>query len=114
VQGSQDRFADFFFENRQKAAGLATAQLCAELATGKKDIQIHSSLREFLAAAESGSAEIDETGIGDAITRAILDQARQIAAEETLRGETFVLGKAHRPKISGYATPKPSHTSRLP
>jgi hypothetical protein len=97
-----------FYENRNRAAGLANA-LRAELMTAKKDIQIHSSLREFLAGAGSGSAEIDETVIGEAITKAIMDQARQIAAEErSWPGGTFELGKARRPKISGYATPKPS------
>jgi PIN domain len=96
-----------FYENRIKAAGLANA-LRAELMTAKKDIQIHSSLKDFLAAAEPGAAEIDETAIGDAITRAIMDQARQIAAEGRWPDATFSISKAHRPKISGYATPKPS------
>jgi PIN domain len=96
-----------FYENRSRAGGLANA-LRAELMTAKKDIQIHSSLRDFLAAAESGAAEIDETAIGDAIMNAIMDQARQIAAEDVWPGTTFKLGRAHRPKISGYATPKPS------
>jgi hypothetical protein len=96
-----------FYETRNKAAGLADA-LRAELMTAKKDIQIHSSLRDFLAAVESGAAEIDETAIGDAITKAIMDQARQIAAEDRWPGATFSISKAHRPKISGYATPKPS------
>jgi hypothetical protein len=95
-----------FYENRNKGAGLADA-LRAEL-TAKKDIQIHSSLRDFLAAAESGAAELDETAIGDAITKAIMDQARQIAAEDRWPGATFSISKAHRPRISGYATPKPS------
>jgi hypothetical protein len=52
--------------------------------------------------------KIDEAAIGDAISAAIMDQARQIAAEDSWRGETFKLGKAHMPKISGYATPEPS------
>jgi len=96
-----------FYENRNIAAGLANA-LRAELKTARKEIQIHPSLKDFLAAEESGAAEIDETAIGDAIMEAIMDQARQIAAEDSWRGATFELGKAHRPKISGYATPKPS------
>jgi hypothetical protein len=89
-----------FYENRDKAAGLADA-LHAEVMTAKKDIQIHSSLRHFLAVAESGAAEIDETAIGDAITKAIMDQARQIAAEDRWQGTTFSIRKAHRPRISG-------------
>jgi hypothetical protein len=96
-----------FYENRNRAAGLANA-LRAELKTAKKDIKVHSSLRDFLAAAESGAAEIDETAISDAIMKGIMDQARQIAAEAAWRGGTFKLGKAYSPKISGYATPKPS------
>jgi hypothetical protein len=96
-----------FYENRNKAAGLADA-LRAELMTAKKDIQIHSSLRDFLAAPESGAAEIDETAISDEITMAIMDQARQIAAEDRWPGATFRISKAHRPRISGYTTPKPS------
>jgi hypothetical protein len=96
-----------FYENRNKMAGLASA-LHKEL-IGKKDIRIHPSLEEFLKAVDSG-ALIDETRIGDAITKAIVDQARQIATErEWVRpGATFQLGKARPPKISGYATPKPS------
>jgi hypothetical protein len=66
-------------------------------------------LKDFLATAESGAVEkIDEIGIGDAITAAIMDQARQIAAEDSYPGATFELGKARGIKISGYATPKPS------
>jgi hypothetical protein len=96
-----------FYEKRNRAAGLADA-LRAELMTAKKRLQIHFSLRDFLAAAESGAVEIDETAIGDAITKSIMDPARQIAAEDVWPGAKFELGKAHRPKISGYATPKPS------
>jgi hypothetical protein len=96
-----------FYENRNRTAGLANA-LRAELRDAKKDIQIHFSLRDFLETAESGAAEIDETAIGDMITTAVIDEARQIAAADVWPGETFKLGKAHRPKISGYATPKPS------
>jgi hypothetical protein len=96
-----------FYEKRNKAEGLADA-LRAELMTAKKDIKIHSSLRDFLAAAGPGAAEIDETAIGNEITKAIIDQARQIAAEDRWPGATFSISKAHRPKISGYATPKAS------
>jgi hypothetical protein len=96
-----------FYEGRNKAAGLANP-LRAELMTTKRDVQIHSSLRDFLAAAEPGAVEIDETAIGDAITKSIMDQARQIAAEDAWPDRRFELGKAHRPNISGYATPKPS------
>jgi hypothetical protein len=96
-----------FYENRNKAAGLAKA-LRAELMTAKKHLKIHSSLKDFLAAAESGAVEIDETAIGDEITKSIMDQARQIAAEDRWPGATFSISKAHRPRISGYATPNPS------
>jgi hypothetical protein len=96
-----------FYENRKSASGLANA-LRDELTAAKKRLQIHSSLRDFLAAAESGAVEkIDEIGIGDAITAAIMDQARQIAAEDSWPGATFELGKAHGTKISSYATPEP-------
>lgn len=97
-----------FYENRNKTAGLAGA-LRAELAKARKEIHIHSSLREFLAATESAAA-IDDMAISDAISEAIVDQAREIAAEDKKMypHATFELRKAHRPKISGYATPKPS------
>jgi hypothetical protein len=95
-----------FYENRKKTEGLAKA-LRAELTTAKKHLQIHSSLRDFLAADESGAMEIDKTAIGDAILNSIMEQARQIAAEEPWFGTTFELGKPHKPKISGFATPKP-------
>jgi hypothetical protein len=94
-----------FYENRKTEAGLANS-LRDELTASKKRLQIHSSLRDFLAS-ESGAVKIDESAIGDAITAAIMDQASQIAAEDSWRG-TFKLGKAHMLKISGYATPKPS------
>jgi PIN domain len=98
-----------FYENRDKAAGLASA-LRNEPAVAKKHIQIHPSLDDFLAAADAGAATVDEESIGDGITKAILNQAQEIAVKpEWMRpGVTFRLGKAHRPKISGYATPKPS------
>jgi hypothetical protein len=98
-----------FYEGGNKAAGLA-GDLRADRATTRKDICIHSSLQDFLAATDSGAAVIDQMAIGDAITKAIMDQAREIAAKPEIMhpGVTFELGKAHRPKISGYATPKPS------
>jgi hypothetical protein len=97
-----------FYENRSRAE-LASA-LRAELTTARKDVRIHSSLSSFLEAAGSGAARIDETSIGDAIIKAIMDQAREIAAEGTGEppGATFKLSMAHRPKIVGHATPKPS------
>jgi hypothetical protein len=98
-----------FYEHRNNGSGLASV-LRSELRDNRKDVHIHSSLRDFLAATDSGTMAIDETTIGEAIARAIMDQARDIAtAGEAMRGGvTFELGKARRLKISGYATPKPS------
>jgi hypothetical protein len=101
-----------FYENRNKTAGLASA-LRMEPAVAMKHIQIHPSLDDFLAAVDAGAATVDEVSIGDAITKAILNDARQIAVKSegalgARPGVTFELGKAHRPKINGYATPQPS------
>jgi hypothetical protein len=75
-----------------------------------KNIQIHSSLDDFLTVVDAGGATVDEMSIREEITTAILDQAREIAVQSEWGrpNATFQLGKAHRPKISGYATPKPS------
>jgi hypothetical protein len=98
-----------FYENRNIAAGLAS-RLRDELKAAKRNVEIHSSLADFLAKVEPGAA-IDETAISDSITKAIAHEAREIATEGDVLGRAgamFQVGKAHRPKISGYATPKPS------
>jgi hypothetical protein len=91
-----------FYEGRSTAAGLAKS-LRDELMTTKKHLQIHSSLKDFLAVVEP-AVEIDEIAIGDAITRSISDPARQIAEDSWPVG-TFELREI---QISGYATPKAS------
>jgi hypothetical protein len=98
-----------FFEGRNKAAGLATI-LRTELAAAKKNIQVHSRLRDFLAATDAGATIIDEAAIGSAIVKSVTVEAKEIAVKgEGMRsGANFELGKAHSPRISGYATPKPS------
>jgi hypothetical protein len=98
-----------FYQNRDRAAGLASA-LREELRVATKNLQIHSSLDHFLTVVDAGGATVDETSIGEEITTAILDQAREIAVQSEWGrpNATFQLGKAHRPKISGYATPEPS------
>jgi hypothetical protein len=98
-----------FYESRNKSAGLASV-LRAELIAARKDIQVHNSLRAFMANIGAGAAAVDEVAIGDSIAAAIMDQAREIAAQgETIGpGTSFELRGAHRPKIIGYATPKPS------
>ncbi len=97
-----------FYENRNRAAGLVAA-LRAELAAAKREIHIYSSLKDFLATAGS-SAAIDEAAIGDAIVKAIVDRARELAAKNDVigmrPGPAFQLGNVYQPKISGYATPK--------
>jgi hypothetical protein len=97
-----------FYESRDKTAGLA-GPLRAELKTARNEIHIHASLRDFLAAMGSGVA-IDETIIGDAITKAVMGEARDFAAKPSVYGfdVAWELVKAHRPKIRCYATPKPS------
>jgi len=98
-----------FYENRNKASGIAKI-LQSELIATKKDIQIHYSLRDFLANVSSDSAAIDEEAIGHQIINTILDRASEIAAEGIMRGSDaiFKLGSMRRIKISGYTTPKPS------
>ena len=97
-----------FYENRHTNTGQLAAALRAELVAAGKEVHIHSSLRDFLTATNSGATAIDEEAIGKGITEAIIDQAREIATDGKNSAATFQLGNAHRPKISGYATPKPS------
>lgn len=100
-----------FYENRNKAAALAS-MLQAEVTAAGKYIRVHHNLKDFLEAVHACAAAIDEIAIGDAIIEAVTDQARVIAARKYLSLKNpdgaFDVGKAHRPKISGYATPKPS------
>jgi hypothetical protein len=99
-----------FYENRNITAGLAS-RLRDELKSPKRNVEIHSSLADFLAKVEPAATAIDETAISDSITKAIAGEAKEIAAESDLLGRpgtTFQVGKAHPPRISGYATPKPS------
>ena len=98
-----------FYENRSRSAGLASV-LRAELETTQNEIHIHSSMKDFLAAMSPDAQAIDENAISEAITKAIMGHAREIAAngDSTRSDAGFELGAVHRPKISGYATPKPS------
>ncbi len=117
VSTAMDRFVHLvsadnaFYENRNKTAGLAS-MLQAEVTAAGKDIRIHHSLKDFLEAVHACEAAIDETAIGKAIVEVVTDHVRVITAEKYLtwrhRDTAFDVGKAHQPKISGYATPKPS------
>jgi hypothetical protein len=92
-----------FYEGRNRSSGLATA-LREELQAAKKEIRIYPALRDFLATLEGSAASIDEDAIGAAIVQAVTLRAREYAAEHG----NFELAEAHMPRISGYATPKPS------
>lgn len=92
-----------FYEGRSKSAGLASPLLSEQKGT-KHEIKIYPNLKDFLAAVESSAASIDEVSIGSAIVQSIKTQAQEIAA----RDDKFELGEPHKPKIRGYATPKPS------
>jgi PIN domain len=98
-----------FYEGRNRTAGLAGV-LRAELAAKKVNIRLHSSLKDFLASMGASAAAIDEPSIAEAITKALLDQARAIAANDDSghRAPRFELGTVYRPEIRGYATPTPS------
>jgi hypothetical protein len=86
-----------FYQNRDRAAGLASA-LREELRVAKKNMQIHSSLDHFLTVVDAGGATVDETSIGEEIATAILDQAREIAVQSEWGrpNATFQLGKRLR------------------
>ncbi len=96
-----------FYENRNKAGGLARA-LQEELTASGKAIRLHPSLKDFLDKVHTGAAAIDENAIGDAIIESIKDEARETAPESRRVPLAILDGKARRPRISGYATPKPS------
>ena len=80
------------------------APLRQELQNANRDVRLYPALKDFLASIAGSAAAIDEISIGAAILESVLPHAREIARE----GEKFELGKPHTPKISGYATPKPS------
>ena len=92
-----------FYESRNKNGGLAAA-LLQELRDAKKDIRIYPGLKDFLTAIADNTLSIDEEAIGAAIVKSVTNRAHEIAAE---KGQ-FELGSAYKPKIRGYATPKPS------
>jgi hypothetical protein len=92
-----------FYENRNRSSGLATA-LREELRSTKRDIGIYPGLKEFLTAIGDSTSTIDEEAIGLAIVQSVTPRAREIATEKN----AFELGAAHKPKIKGYATPKPT------
>jgi hypothetical protein len=70
----------------------------------KKDIRIYPALKDFLTAMGDRISSIDEETIGVAIVQSVAGRAYEIATDKG----TFELGAPHKPKISGYATPKPS------
>lgn len=92
-----------FYESRNRNGGLASS-LASEIRDAKKDIRIYPAPKDFLTAMGSSVLSIDENVIGSAILESVTSQAHEIA---TGRGQ-FELGAPHKPKISGYATPKPS------
>ncbi len=92
-----------FYEGRNRGSGLASS-LLEELRDGNKDIRIYPALRDFLTATSGSTLSIYEKIIGQAIVQAVMGRAHEIAAD---KGQ-FELGVPHKPKISGYATPKPS------
>ncbi len=92
-----------FYENRNRNSGLA-ASLQEELRDNLKDIHIYPALKDFLTAMGDRTSSIDEEAIGAAIVQSVTGRAHEIATDKG----TFELGAVHKPKISGYATPKPS------
>jgi hypothetical protein len=92
-----------FYESRNKNGGLA-APLLEELRDAKRDVRIYPGLKDFLTAMGDSTLSIDEKTIGAAIVQSVMERAYDIATD---KGQ-FELGSPHKPKISGYATPKPS------
>lgn len=95
-----------FYDGCDRTRGLA-ASLRYELETDGHDVCIYPKLREFLSAIDGTVAPLDEGLIGSAIVQAVTPRAREIAADAADR-HRFELGEAFRPRIRGYATPKPS------
>ena len=92
-----------FYESRNRNGGLALS-LLEEVRAAKKNIRIYPALKDFLTAMGENTLSIDEKTIGAAIVESVKDRAHEIATD---KGQ-FELGAPHKPKISGYATPKPS------
>ena len=63
-------------------------------------------MSDFLAATNSGTANLDEAAISEAISKAIASYAQEFATSRNSR--RIELGKAYPPRITGYATPMPS------
>ena len=101
-----------FYESRNRSAGLA-AILKQELAQAEKDIRLYSDLKDFLAAVPANTPSIDEEAIGRAILEAVTPRAHEIASDKgnftlAMDERAFEVGGSLRPRIRGYATPKPS------
>jgi hypothetical protein len=101
-----------FFESRNRSGGLATA-LRQELAETGSEIRAYFDLKDFLAVLAPTTPSIDEEAIGRGIVEAVMPRAREIAADQknfrlALDDASFELGRTLRPRIRGYATPKPS------
>ena len=73
-----------FYQSRDKSAGLATA-LRSELKAVGHSLLIHPSLSDFLAATNSGTANLDEAAISEAISKAIASYAQEFATSRELR-----------------------------
>lgn len=94
-----------FYEGRSRGNGLA--HVLREEAKGKANmLAIYPTLRDFLEATGKGIAVPNEDLIGAAIVKALTPSAVEIAAGKN--GGDFELGSPSKPRISGYATPKPS------
>ena len=101
-----------FYESRNRSGGLA-AILKQELVEAGKDIRAYSDLKDFLSAVAANTPSIDEDAIGRAIVEAVTPRAHEIATDKgnfklALDERAFEVGGTFRPKIRGYATPKPS------
>lgn len=94
-----------FYEGGNRST-LASA-LMAEIAKEGRKLSIHPNLSAFLASMDASAATIDERTIAEAIVAAVTPKAREIAGEGRKGGE-FELGAVRKPRIIGYATPKPS------
>jgi hypothetical protein len=90
-----------FYEGRDRTRSLAKSLIEEAKARGC-DIRLYPSLKEFLVATSGTTAALDETMIGEAIIAAVAAKA------EGLAQSGFVVGSPSKPRISGYATPKPS------
>jgi hypothetical protein len=90
-----------FYESQNRSGGLACS-LSEELRDAKKDIRIYPALKDFLTAMGGSTLYIDEKTISAAIVESVKGRAYEIATDK----EQFELGTPHKPKISGYATPK--------